>query len=164
MSLVFTRWQALLYYSNTDVADVNYNSLGEVDKTVLDTASFGFVTINISKVGYQFSPTHELAQDIGGKPYSKNRGFVDSWNLTLTPYYFADTGSYASVLSVSSDVASSIKYRHLWLYILGVQQESSLITDDKAVKVVFNAWSESINNATASRTAELSFRRKYRVD
>ena len=163
MSLVFTRWQALLYYSNTDVEDVNYNASGEVLKSILDSAAILNITINISKVGYQFSPTNELAQDIGGRPYSRNRGFVDSWNMTLTPYYFEDSGNYASVLSIT-DIAVAINYRHLWLHFLSIPEESTLVTSTKAVKVVFNNWSETINNASGSRTADLSFRRKYRVD
>lgn len=61
MSLAYTRWQAFLYYSDTDVS--GYDSLGQVLKSVLDGALIPYVTINISQSGYQFTPTNEMAQD-----------------------------------------------------------------------------------------------------
>ena len=164
MSLIFTRWQAFLYYSNTDVSSGSYNIAGEVNKSVLDGLTLSYATLNISQVGYQVTPTNELAVDISGRPYNKKRGFTDTWTLQLTPYYFTDTGSYASVLSVSSDIATSLQYRHLWLYFNGVDQESTLVTNNKAVKVVYESFTEVINNESASRTATLKFQRKFRVD
>lgn len=165
MSSVFTRWQAYVYFSNTDVNDTNYNTAGEVLKSVLDTATIPYKTLYISQVGYTFTPTNEIANDIGGRPYNRNRGFVDSWNLQLTPYYFDQTvNNYFTVQEVTTDVSDITKYRHLWLYFVNLDELQTMVVNTKAVKVVFDTWSESINTASGTRTATLSFRRKYRID
>ena len=165
MSSVFQRWQAYVYYSNTDITDTNYNAAGEVLKSVLDGLSLPYKTFNISQVGYQFTPTNELANDIGGRPYNKNRGFVDAWNLQFTPYYFdQNVNSYFTVQEVTTDVSDITKYRHLWLYFVNLDELQTMVVNNKAVKVVFDTWSEAINPATGTRTATLSFRRKYRID
>lgn len=165
MSSVFQRWQAYVYFSNTDVSDTNYNTAGEVLKSVLDTATIPYKTLNINQVGYTFTPTNELANDIGGRPYNRNRGFVDSWNLQLTPYYFDQTvNNYYTVQEVTSDMSDITKYRHLWLYFVNLDELQTMVVNTKAVKVVFDTWSESINTASGTRTATISFRRKYRID
>lgn len=160
MSLAYTRWQAFLYYSDTDVS--GYNSLGEVLKSVLDSATVPFVTLNISQSGYQFTPTNEIAQDISGRPYNKKRGFTDGWTLSLTPYFF-DSAEYFTIAD-SIDIAKAIKKRHLWLYFSGIDPLSTIVDSSKAVKVVFESFSETLNNASGSRTAEIKFQRKYRAD
>jgi len=165
MSSVFQRWQAYVYFSNTDVNDINYNTAGEVLKSVLDTATIQYKTLYISQVGYTFTPTNEIANDIGGRPYNRNRGFVDSWNLQLTPYYFDQTvNNYFTVQEVTTDVSDITKYRHLWLYFVNLDELQTMVVNTKAVKVVFDTGSESINTASGTRTATLSFRRKYRID
>ena len=166
MSQIYQRWLANLHYSNDDVADVNYNVYGETD-ILPDTAASQ--PIYISTVNYQFAPTHELAVDIGGKPYSRNRGFVDSWNLTTTPYYFDSAGTAYQTLNLAKNINIALTYRHLWLSFSGQNLNTNttgIIKSSGAakVKVVFNQFAETINNASSSRTATISFRRKYRFD
>ena len=162
MSLQYTRWQVLLYNSDTDVSLASYDTLGEVLKTTLDTATIPFVTLNISQTGWQFTPTNEVAQDISGRPYNKKRGWTDGWSIAMTPYYY-DSGAYFTV-GDSIDIAQAIKKRHLWLFFSGPDSLSTLVASTKAVKVVFESFSETLNNGSASRTAELKFQRKYRAD
>lgn len=160
MSLAYTRWQAFLYYSDTDVA--GYDSSGAVLKSVLDAATIPYVTLNISQSGWQFTPTNETAQDISGRPYNKKRGWTDGWTLQLTPYYFEPT-EYFTVADIA-DIAVAIKKRHLWLHFVNVPELSCLVDKTKAVKVVFESFSETLNNASGTRTAEIKFQRKYRAD
>lgn len=165
MSSVFQRWSAYVYFSNTDVNETNYNTAGEVLKSVLDAATIQYKTLYINQVGYQFTPTNELASDISGRPYSRNRGFVDGWNLQITPYYFDQTvNNYFTVQEVTTDVSDITKYRHLWLYFVNLDELQTMVVNTKAVKVVFDTWSEAINTSSGTRTATLSFRRKYRID
>lgn len=166
MSQVYQRWLATLHYANEDVADVNYNSYGETD-LLPDTAASQ--PIYISTVNYQFTPTHELASDIGGKPYSRNRGFVDGWTLTTTPYYFDSTGTKYQTLALARNINIALTYRYLWLSFSGQNLNTSTTGIIKSsgvanVRVVFDSFSETINNASSSRIATVSFRRKYRFD
>lgn len=163
MSSIFTRWQVYVYFSNTDVSLVSYDTQGQVLKSTLDTALIQYKTINVSQIGYQFTPTNEIATDIGGRPYSRNRGFIDGWNLVLTPYYF-DTGNYYTIQEVTTDMSDITKYRHLWLYFANNDELQTMVTNTKAVKVVFDTWNESLNNSAGTRTATLSLRRKFRID
>jgi hypothetical protein len=160
MSAAYTRWSAYLYYSDTDVA--GYDSLGQVNKTTLDSALVPYVQLYITQSGYGFAPTNELALDISGRPYSKKRGFTDGWTLATTPYYY-DSSEYFTIADLTF-VATAIKKRHLWIYFEGPAPLATIVDANKAVKVVFESWSETLNNASGSRTAEIKFQRKYRAD
>lgn len=99
---------------------------------------------------------------ISGRPYNKKRGFTDGWTLSMTPYYF-DSSEYFTIAD-SIDIAKAIKKRHLWLHFSNVPPLSCIVEQNKAVKVVFESFSETLNNASGSRTAEIKFQRKYRFD
>ena len=166
MSQNYQRWVAKLWYASEDTSSANYNSYGETD-ILPDTAAQQ--EIYISTVNYQYTPTHEIATDISGRPYSRNRGFVDGWTLTTTPYYFDSTGTKYQRLTLMNNVMYALTFRHLWISFSG--QNLNAITTGitrssgaAKVKVVFNSFAETINNASSSRTATISFRRKYRFD
>ena len=168
MSANYQRWLVRLYYSDTDVTSTLYNTYGELLRTDLTTASIPSTTFYVSQLGHQYNATHESAFDISGRPYSRNRGFTDSWNLVTTPYYFDSTGSKYQTLALVDNVMFALKYRHLWLAFTG-QNLNQLTTgvlnnDTSAVKVSFQEFSETINNASSSRTATMQFVRKFRFD
>lgn len=168
MSKNYERWLVRLYYSDTDVTSTLYNANGELLRTDLTTAAIPSTTFYVSQIGHQYTPTHESAFDISGRPYSRNRGFTDSWNLVTTPYYFDATGQKYQILALVDNVMFALKFRHLWLAFTG-QNLNDLTTgvsnnDTSAVKVSFQGFSETINNASSSRTATMQFIRKFRFD
>lgn len=168
MSTNYERWLVRLYYSDTDVASNLYNASGELLRTSLSSASIPSFTFYVSQIGHQYTPTHESAFDIGGRPYSRNRGFTDAWNLVTTPYYFDASGQKYQILAVIDNIMFALKYRHLWLSFTG-QNLNDLTTsisnnNTSAVKVAFQNFSETINNSSSSRIANLQFIRKFRFD
>ena len=165
MSLNYERWLATLYYSDTDIDTALYNSYGETSGG--NMAGISETPIYISTINYQYTPTHETATDIAGRPYSRNRGFTDGWTLTTTPYYFDTSGSKYQTLQLVDNLMFAIKYRHLWIKISGggVNALTNGITIPSGVaKVIFISFAESINNASSSRTANIQFQRKFRFD
>lgn len=166
MSQVYQRWLATLYYSNTDVLDTFYNTYGEIQIADLPVG-VASTPIYISTVNYQYTPTHEIASDIAGKPYSRNRGFIDGWTLTTTPYYFDSTGTAYQSLVLIDNVMFALKFKFLWIKFTGQNLNpitTGIVAPGRAVKVVFNSFTETINNASSTRTAIFQFQRKYRFD
>lgn len=168
MSVYYERWLVRLYYSDTDVSSSLYNTKGEILRSDLPTPTISSTTFYVSQLGHQYNATHESAFDISGRPYSRNRGFTDGWNLITTPYYFDATGQKYQTLALVDNVMFALKFRHLWLSFTG-QNLNPLTTgvgsnDTKAVKVSFESFSETINNASSSRTATMQFIRKFRFD
>ena len=168
MSSVFERWKVTMYYSDTDVASNLYNSSGEIPITNLPSIDIPRFDFWVSTIQYQYTPTNELASDIGGRSYNRNRGFTDGWTLTLTPYLFDPTGQAYQTLAVVDNIMFALKFRYLWVAYTGdgLNALTTGVGDNatKAVKVTFNSWSETVNTSTGTRTATLGLQRKYRFD
>jgi hypothetical protein len=163
----YTRWQVRIYYSNDDLLPAQYNGLGEVLLTDLDADGIAYNTFYVSQIGWTGTPTNELARDINGRPFNKNRGFVDSWNLSLTPYYFEDAGNYESISGVFANLTLTTLRRHIWMHIPpsnGLSVLSHYCPTNKAIKVCFESWSENINPEFGTRTGQLKLARKFRID
>jgi hypothetical protein len=163
----YLRWQVRVYYSNDDLLPAQYNAAGEALLTDLATDGIPYNTFYVSQIGWTGSPTNELATDITGRPYSKNRGFIDAWNLALTPYYFDPTGAYESVSGIYTNLSLISTRRHLWFHVLpsnGLNVLSHGCPTTKAIKVTFEAWSESINPTAGTRSGNLKLARKFRID
>ena len=163
----YLRWQVRVYYSNDDVNTALYNSAGEVLLTDLDGDGIPYNTFYVSQIGWTGTPTNELAKDIGGRPYSKNRGFIDAWNLSLTPYYFEDAGNYESISGIYTNLSLISTRRHLWLHVPpsnGINVLSHGCPTTKAIKVAFETWSENINREFGTRSGQLKLARKFRID
>ena len=167
MSVNYLRWNASIWGAETDFLDTDYDADGQILRSKL-VAVAPAVTLYVSAINYQFTPTHELAVDIGGRPYSRNRGFTDSWNLVSTPYYFDPDGTQYADITNNSFLMSVISRRHLWIAFdgQGLNNRTTGIANPLtlAVKVAFVGTSETINNASATRIRNIQFQRKFRTD
>lgn len=166
MSQNYLRWKAELWSSDTDFLSTDYDVDGLILRSKL-VAVGPPLNIYISSPGYQFTATHEASVDIAGKPYSRNRGFYDTWNLQTTPYYWDPDGVQYEGIPFSSRLMLYIQRRHLWLSFTGDGLKNTTIgfnNVNRAVKVAFISHSESINNASGTRTATIRFQRKFRID